>query len=166
VSEHPTELVSAGQSFVTHLINTVMRSPDWPSTAIFLTWDDWGGFFDHVVPPAVDGNGYGMRVPGLVISPFALRGYIDHQRLSFDAYLRFIEDIFLSGDRLDPRTDGRPDPRPTVREQMPLLGDLSNDFDFSQAPIPPMVLSEHPKTDLTSRPRQPQRPPLAWSSSP
>ena len=51
-----------------------MQSPDWPSTAIFLAWDDWGGFYDHVQPPKVDGNGYGLRVPALVISPVRERG--------------------------------------------------------------------------------------------
>ena len=74
------------QSYVTSLVNAVMKSPDWNSTAIFLAWDDWGGFYDHVVPPVVDENGYGLRVPGIVISPYAKQGYIDHQTLSFDAY--------------------------------------------------------------------------------
>jgi phospholipase C len=69
VSEHPPAPVSYGQSHVTSLINAVMQSPDWNSTAIFLTWDAWSGFYDHVVPPSVDQNGYGLRVPGLVISP-------------------------------------------------------------------------------------------------
>ncbi len=140
VSEHPPALVSVGQAYVTSLINAIMQGPNWNSTAIFLTWDDWGGFYDHVPPPQVDGNGYGLRVPGLVISPYARHGYIDHQTLSFDAYLKFIEDLFLDGQRLDPQTDGRPDPRPTVRETVPQLGDLRADFDFSQPPRPPLVL--------------------------
>jgi phospholipase C len=140
VSEHPPALVSAGQAYVTGLINAVMQGPDWNSTAIFLTWDDWGGFYDHVAPPHVDANGYGLRVPGLVISPFAKQGYIDHQTLSFDAYLKFIEDDFLGGQRLDPKTDGRPDSRPDVRENASILGDLQNDFDFNQQPRQPLVL--------------------------
>ena len=125
---------------MTRLINTVMRGPDWPSTAIFLAWDDWGGFYDHVAPPKVDANGYGLRVPALVISPYARRGYVDHQNLSFDAYLKFIEDDFLGGARLDPKTDGRPDPRPTVREGVPQLGNIVSDFDFSQPPFRRLVL--------------------------
>jgi len=140
VSEHPPALVSDGEKFVTKVIDAAMKSPDWSSTAIFLAWDDWGGFYDHVTPPRVDGNGYGLRVPGLVISPYARRGYVDHQTLSFDAYDKFIEDDFLGGQRLDPRTDGRPDPRPDVRETVPILGNLVKDFDFDQAPRNPLVL--------------------------
>jgi phospholipase C len=98
-----------------------------------------------VKPPVVDRNGYGMRVPALVISPYAKRGYIDHQVLSFDAYLKFIEDDFLHGQRLDPKTDSRPDPRPDVRERARILGNLQKDFDFSQAPRAPLLLPLHPK---------------------
>jgi phospholipase C len=133
VSEHPANLVSDGQAWVTSLINAAMAGPEWSSTAVFLAWDDWGGFYDHEPPPNVDGQGYGFRVPGLVISPWAKQGYIDHQILSFDAYLKFIEDDFINSQRLDPATDGRPDPRPSVREDIPTLGDLVNDFDFSSA---------------------------------
>jgi phospholipase C len=148
VSEHPPGLISAGQSYVTGLVNAVMRSPDWDSTAIFVAWDDWGGFYDHVVPPVVDQNGYGLRVPGLLISPYARRGFIDHQTLSFDAYLKFIEDDFMHGQRLNPRTDGRPDLRPDVRENARILGNLVREFDFNQAPRPPVLLPVHPHTDL------------------
>ncbi|MBV9605143.1 MAG: hypothetical protein JO027_08550 [Solirubrobacterales bacterium] len=152
VSEHPTALVSAGQTYVTGLINAIMQSPDWDSTAIFLSWDDWGGFYDHVVPPVADVNGYGLRVPGIVISPYAKEGVIDSQTLSHDAYNKFIEDDFLGGARLDPATDGRPDPRPDVRENSPILGDLTADFDFTQAPRAPMILPVCPATDLTPQP--------------
>ncbi len=144
VSEHPPALVSAGQAYVTSLINAVMQGPNWNSTAIFLAWDDWGGFYDHVLPPKVDVNGYGLRVPGLVISPYARRGYIDHEVLSSDAYVKFIEDDFLAGQRIDPKTDGRPDRRPDVRENAPQLGDLTQDFDFTQAPRPAVVLPTNP----------------------
>jgi phospholipase C len=141
VSEHPTAQVSVGQHYVTGVINSIMKSPAWSSTAIFLVWDDWGGFYDHVVPPKTkDGLGYGLRVPSMVISPYAKQGLIDKQVLSFDAYAKFIEDVFLKGQRLDPATDGRPDPRPEVRENDPLLGDLARDFDFTQAPRAPLLL--------------------------
>jgi phospholipase C len=148
VSEHPTALVSTGQDYVTAVINALMQGPEWSSTAIFLAWDDWGGFYDHVVPPSVDVNGYGLRVPSMVISPYAKRGVIDHQTLSFDAYVKFIEDVFLKGKRLDPATDGRPDPRPSVRETMSALGDLSSDFDFTQSPRAPFVLPATPLPSL------------------
>jgi phospholipase C len=144
VSEHPPSRVTAGQTYVTHLIDTIMKSPDWKSTAIFLSWDDWGGFYDHVEPPRVDGEGYGIRVPALVISPYARRGYIDHQVLSSDAYLKFIENDFLHRQRLNPRTDGRPDSRPDVRENVKILGNLVHDFDFNQKPRPPLLLPLHP----------------------
>jgi phospholipase C len=153
VSEHPPALVSQGQAWVTGLVNAVMRGPNWKSTAIFLTWDDWGGFYDHVTPPIVDRNGYGLRVPAIVISPYARRGFVDHQILSFDAYAKFIEDDFLQGERLDPTTDGRPDPRPLVRENVPILGNLMRDFDFRQKPRRPLLLKPMPSRSKTQRPK-------------
>src|SRR5262249_13008649 len=100
------------------------------------------------VPPVVDENGYGLRVPGLVISAYARPHYIDHQVLSFDAYLKFIEDLFLGGQRLDPATDGRPDPRPDARENAPQLGNLLRDFRFTQVARRPLVI---PTTGLPGR---------------
>jgi len=148
-SEHPPALVSRGETYVTRIVNAIMRSPNWQHTAIFLTWDDWGGFYDHVVPPA--GSGYGLRVPAIVISPYARKGYVDHQTLSFDAYLKFIEDDFLDGRRLDPATDGRPDSRPQIPENYSDLGDLRRDFDFARTPRRPLLLPLHPQTDLIAR---------------
>ena len=140
LSEHPEYNLCHGENWTTEVVDEIMRSPMWRDTAIFVTWDDWGGFYDHVVPPEVDDKGYGIRVPGLTISPYAKRGFIDHQTLSFDAYLKLIEDLFLGGARLDPRTDGRWDPRPNVREEAPELGDLLDEFDFTQSPRPPVLL--------------------------
>lgn len=151
-SEHPPALLSDGQAWTASLINAVEQGPDWSSTVIFLSWDDWGGFYDHVVPPTVDQNGYGLRVPGIVISPFAKPGYIDHQVLSHDAYVKLIEDLFLGGQRIDPSTDGRPDPRPDVRENASQLGDLLNDLDFSQQPLKPLILPLHPAPGPASQP--------------
>jgi phospholipase C len=153
VSEHPPSSVRRGEAYVTAVVNALMRGPDWDSTAIFLAWDDWGGFYDHVVPPQVDQNGYGLRVPALVISPWARPGWIDHQVLSFDAYSKLIEDLFLAGERLDPATDGRPDPRPVVRENATQLGDLLASFDFESPPRPALILptSWDPATALASQ---------------
>ena len=151
-SEHPPARVDTGQTWVTSLVNAAMQSPDWSSTAILLSWDDWGGFYDHVVPPRVDENGYGLRVPGIVISPWARSGTIDHQILSHDAYVKFIEDLFLGGQRLDPATDGRPDPRPDVRENASQLGNLLADFDFTQTPRPPLILPLSPPPGPASTP--------------
>jgi phospholipase C len=151
--EHPPASVHQGQAYVTAVINAAMKSPDWNSTAIFLSWDDWGGFYDNVVPPRVDQNGYGLRVPGLVISPYAKKGYIDHQILTSDAYLKFIEQDFLNGATLNPQTDGRPDRRPDVRENAPILGNLINDFNFNQPPRKPFLLPTNPPTDSPYLPR-------------
>jgi phospholipase C len=152
-SEHPPDSIAAGQAWVTRIVNAVMRGPreQWLRTAIFLVWDDWGGFYDHVPPPVVDENGWGIRVPSIVISPWARSGFVDSQVLSYDAYLKLIEDRFLNGDRLDPRTDGWPDSRPTVRESVEILGDLAKDFDFTQEPIEPVVLPPWPNGRPTDR---------------
>lgn len=91
-------------------------------------------------------------MPDLVISPYAKQGYIDHQTLSLDTYLKFIEDDFLGAQRLDPKTDGRPDPRPDVRENASILGDLRKDFDFNQPPRPRMILPTRPKPGPASIP--------------
>ncbi|MFN8621901.1 MAG: alkaline phosphatase family protein [Chloroflexota bacterium] len=144
-SEHaPNATIDNGQAWVTSVVNAIGQSKVWKDTAIFITWDDWGGFFDHVVPPKIDENGYGIRVPGILISPYARKGFIDKQMLSFDSYLKFIEDVFLGGQRLDPATMSRPDSRPTVRENVPYLGDLIHEFNFDQAPRKPVILPERP----------------------
>jgi phospholipase C len=147
--DHPPDSIERGQAYVASAINAVMEGPEeqWLRTAIFLVWDDWGGFYDHVLPPVIDENGWGLRVPSMVISPWAKPGHIDSQTLSFDAYLKLIEDRFLGGERLDPATDGWPDSRPTVREEVKRLGDLAKDFDFTQEPLPPLVLDPHPFED-------------------
>jgi phospholipase C len=143
-SDHPggPSNTRTAMAYVTRLINAAMRSPDWDSTAIFLTWDDWGGFYDHVEPPRIDAMGYGLRVPGLVISPYAKQGFIDDTTLSFDSYLKLIEDRFLSQARLDPATMSRPDSRPTVRENV--AKSIERAFDFTQEPRDPLILDPWP----------------------
>jgi phospholipase C len=148
-SEHAPARITTGEDHVVRVINAIMSGRDWKSTAIFLAWDDWGGFYDHMKPPRVNGQSNGLRVPGLVISPYARRGYIDHQTLSFDAYLKFIEDDFLRGQRID-KTDGRRDSRPRVVENARKLGNLIRDFDFTQAPRRPMLLPRIPPSKLPS----------------
>ena len=144
-SEHPPALVADGQAWVTKLVNAAMHSPDWKSTAIIVFWDDWGGFYDHVAPPASAPYGLGLRIPSIIISPYARTGHIDHHVQSFDSYLKFVEDDFLHGRRLNPKTDGRPDSRPLVGENMAILGDLRYDFNFNQKPLPALILNPRPR---------------------
>src|SRR5947209_10957691 len=77
-SNHPPGHIEQGEDYATTQINAIMNSPYWANTAIFLTWDDWGGFYDHVAPPVIDGYGMGPRVPLIVISPYAMRGQLPH----------------------------------------------------------------------------------------
>ena len=91
LSEHPSSPMSKGMNWTVQQINAVMSGPDWPSTVIFVTWDDWGGFYDHVPPPLLDVFGSGMRVPLLIISPFVQPGTICHDSATFDSLLAFVE---------------------------------------------------------------------------
>jgi uncharacterized protein (TIGR03437 family) len=125
VSEHPPAGVSAGMAYVTGLINAVMQGPNWKDTAIFLAWDDWGGFYDHAQPPHVDQYGYGLRVPALVISPYARQGFVDHNVYSFDSWLKIIEERF----GIVPLQ---------YRDAIAL--DMTDAFDFTQDPRPPVIL--------------------------
>ncbi len=157
-SEHPAAEVQHGMMYVTSLINAVMQSSVWPDSVIFLAWDDWGGFADHVVPPNSDflptGSpvGYGLRVPGMIISPWVIGGTIDHQVYSFDAYLKFMEDLFLDSERIGGKTGLRPDGRTVIRESLTTLtpgpgqgsvpvpvGNLLADFNFGQTPVAPLI---------------------------
>ena len=111
-----------GQNWSTEIVNAIMESPMWKDTAIFLTWDDYGGFYDHAPPPQVDGFGFGIRVPLLTISPYAKPGYIDSQLGEFSSVLRFIEDNWAIRQL-------------TLRDRQ--ARNLSYNFDFTQDPIPP-----------------------------
>ena len=122
LSEHPEYSMCHGENWTTEIVNAVMEGPDWESTAIFITWDDYGGFYDHVPPPQVDDFGFGIRVPLLVISPYAKQGFVSHELGEFSSVLRFIEDNW----RLTQLTH-------RDRQATPLL----SAFDFEQAPRPP-----------------------------
>jgi phospholipase C len=92
LSEHPEYSFCHGENWTTEVVNTLMESPFWEDTAIFITWDDYGGFYDHVPPPQVDDFGFGIRVPLLIISPYAKRGFVTHELGEFSSVLRFVED--------------------------------------------------------------------------
>jgi|SRR5579875_139237 len=124
-SEHPPAPPWAGMWHVTRLINALMQSSSWKDSVVFLTWDDYGGFYDHVPPPLVDAYGYGPRVPNLVISPFAKAGYISHHTYDLTSMLKFIEVRFGLG-HLTARDD-RADP-------------MFDCFDFSQTANPTLVI--------------------------
>ena len=123
--EEPPHNITAGEHYVVSTINTIMQSKYWNSTAIFVTWDDWGGWYDHVAPPQVDSLGLGFRVPCLVISPYAKQGYVDHTQGDFTSILKFIETTYS----LPPLT-GRDAAASSMLEA----------FNFSQAPRAPLVL--------------------------
>ncbi len=125
-SEHPTQNVQLGMWYVTSLVNAVMKSPYWKDTVIFLTWDDYGGFYDHVAPPQLDKYGYGPRVPTIVISPYAKKGFVDHTTYDFTSVLKFIEERFGL---------------PALTERDRTANDMMAAFDFSQTPLAPKVIT-------------------------
>src|SRR5436309_9747760 len=92
ISEHPTANVTFGEAWTMQIVGAIMKGTQWSRTAIFLVWDESGGFYDHVAPPQVDEWGYGFRVPLLVISPFTRRGWIDHIVMDHTSLMKFIAD--------------------------------------------------------------------------
>jgi phospholipase C len=127
-SEHPPYSTCAGENWTVEQLNAIMSGPDWNTTAVFLTWDDCGGFYDHVAPPQIDRAGLGPRVPLLIISPFSRKGYVSHTQYEFASFLAFVEKRFSL--------------RPlTARDQ--LANDMLDSFDFNQQPLPPVFLKTH-----------------------
>jgi len=122
LSDHPPYSMCYGENWTTRVVDAIMRSSMWNSTAIFLTWDDYGGFYDHVRPPRVDGFGLGFRVPLIVISPYAKRGFVDHTLGEFSSVVRFVEDNWGVG-------------RLTRRDRR--ARDLHEAFDFDAGPRRP-----------------------------
>jgi phospholipase C len=127
-SEHPPNSTCLGENWTVQQITAIMQGPDWRTTAIFLTWDDFGGFYDHVSPPTVDGLGLGPRVPMLIISPYAIAGKVSHTQYEFSSVLKFIEERF----GLAPLT---------TRDAA--ANDMQDSFNWGQVPIPPLALATH-----------------------
>jgi phospholipase C len=127
VSEHAPASVCVGENWTVQMLNSLMRGPDWSSTAIFLTWDDFGGFYDHVAPQQIDGYGLGFRVPLLVISPYARKGFIDHTQYEFSSMLRFAEDELGL---------------PTLTNRDKAANDMMGAFNFNQSARPPLLLRQ------------------------
>jgi phospholipase C len=123
-SEHPPARSDCGMDYVAYLVNQVMQSKYWQSTAIVITWDDYGGFYDHVPPPQIDAYGEGFRVPTLVVSPWAKPHFIDHTEYEFASLLRMAEVNFNL---------------PTLGTRDAKSNDMMNSFDFSQAPQPTLI---------------------------
>ncbi len=124
VSEHAPASVCVGENWTVRMLNALMRGQDWSSTAVFLTWDDFGGFYDHVAPQQIDGYGLGFRVPLLVISPYAKKGFIDHTQYEFSSMLRFAEDELGL---------------PTLTNRDKAANDMMDAFDFNQSARPPFL---------------------------
>jgi phospholipase C len=93
-SDHASCGSDKGPSWVASIVDAVGSSQFWDTTAIFIMWDDWGGWYDHVAPPYVDYDGLGIRVPMLIVSPYAKKGYVSHVQYEHGSVLRFIEDTF------------------------------------------------------------------------
>lgn len=126
-TQHPPDSLQPGNNFITEQVNAVMNSQYWESTAIFLTWDEFGGFYDHVAPKQIDGDGLGFRVPLLVISPYAKPGYISHAQGEFASFDKFIEKDFNL-------------PSLDERDALQQTSDLMDYFNFSQKPLRPLIL--------------------------
>jgi phospholipase C len=139
-SEHPPSSVESGEAFVRSLVNSLIASKEWKSSAFLLSYDDWGGWYDHVKPPRVDKFGYGFRVPALLVSPYAKRGYIDNTTLDFTSILRFIENNW----GVKPLTS-----RDAHAQS------IATGFDFKQTPRPAVFTSEARGSTLESNVRRP-----------
>ena len=124
--DHPPAPVQGGQDYLATEVNEIMHSQYWSNTAIFVTWDDWGGFYDHVSPPSLDYLGLGARVPLLVISPYARQGYISHKLSEFSSFNKFIESDYNL-------------PSLGQRDSLSQISDLMDYFDFTQAPRSPYI---------------------------
>jgi len=124
-SDHPTGNRGLGPSWVASIVNAIGTSPYWADTAVIITWDDWGGWYDHVAPPVRNSYEYGLRVPLIVVSPYAKPAYISHVAHDFGSILKFIETMF-----------NLPEIDPAVGYADSRADDLADCFDFDQSPLP------------------------------
>jgi phospholipase C len=158
VSEHPPANIQVGQQKMAQIINALMASSAWKSTVLFLTYDEGGGYFDHVAPPRVDAYGLGFRVPMLVVSPWARRGYVSGQLYEHSSILKFIErrfglptlasvnhrfDTSTPGSNNDAANGSPPGPPARPRDGLAQIGDFYEAFNFLQDPnyypsLPPL----------------------------
>ncbi len=149
ICEHPPTDIHWGQKKMSEVINALIASPLWTSSALFFTYDEGGGYFDHVAPPQVDAYGLGFRVPTFVISPWAKRGYLSGQLYEHSSILKFIErrfglptlasvnhqfDTWTPGENNDAANGNSIGPAAPPRDGLPQLGDFYEAFDFSQNP--------------------------------
>ena len=118
-SDHSVVTDGSGPAWVASVVNAIGNSPYWNNTAIFITWDDWGGWYDHVVPHQYNTYELGFRVPLIIVSPYARHGYVSHVQHEFGSILKFTEGTFALGSL--GYTDARGD-------------DLSDCFDLTQQP--------------------------------
>ena len=147
-SEHPPLNIVLGEKKMASVINALIQSPFWASSAFIMTYDEGGGYFDHVPPPQVDAYGMGMRVPTFVVSPWAKRGYISGQLYEHSSILKFIERRFRLpslasvNHRFDTSTPafnndlahGNAGPPAPPRDRLAQIGDFYETFDFTQNP--------------------------------
>jgi len=128
-NEHPPQSTCVGENWTVKNINALLSGPDGASSAVFLVWDDFGGFYDHKAPPAVDIYGFGPRVPFLIISPYAKPGRVTHPRYEFSSVLKFIEELYGL---------------PALSSRDANANDITDAFNFKQSPVPPLILQPHP----------------------
>ncbi len=127
-TDHPPDSACVGENWTVDQINAVMQGPQsqWQNTVIFLTWDDFGGFYDHVPPPFRDQFGLGIRVPMIIISPWAKPG-VYHTEVEFASVLRFMEETFAL---------------PNLGGADTVANDFQDAFNYTQTALPPLVLSQ------------------------
>jgi phospholipase C len=130
-SDHPGNGSDKGPSWVAAVVNAVGEGPDWDSTAVIVLWDEWGGWWDHVPPPQLDFRGLGIRVPAIVISPYARRGYVSHTQYEYGSILHFMEQTFDLPSLGPNKLGGKPEDRGYTDVRGVSLVDS---FDFTQKP--------------------------------